>query len=67
VRFIREHQARWGVEPICRVLQIAPSSYYAAVERAPSARQRRDAELQVAIRRVWEAHRRVYGADKVWA
>jgi putative transposase len=67
VRFIIEHQAHWGVEPICRVLQIAPSSYYAAVNRAPSARQRRDADLQQAIRRVWEAHRRVYGADKVWA
>jgi putative transposase len=67
VTFIREHRARWGVEPICRVLQIAPSSYYAAVNRAPSARQRRDAELQVAIRRVWDDHRQVYGADKVWA
>jgi putative transposase len=67
MRFVQEHQPRWGVEPICRVLQIAPSSYYAAVNRAPSARQRRDTELQGAIRRVWEAHRRVYGADKVWA
>jgi putative transposase len=67
VTFVREHRARWGVEPICRVLQIAPSSYYAAVNRAPSARQRRDRDLQQAIRRVWEAHRRVYGADKVWA
>jgi putative transposase len=67
VTFIREHQARWGVEPICRVLQVAPSSYYAAVSRAPSARQRRDAELQVAIRRVWDGHRQVYGAGKVWA
>ena len=67
MRFIEAHQARWGVEPICRVLQIAPSSYDAAVNRAPSARQQRDAVLKVAIRRVWDAHRRVYGADKVWA
>jgi len=67
VKFIQAHQARWGVEPICRVLQIAPSSYYAAVTRPPSARRRRDAELRVAIRRVWDAHRQVYGADKVWA
>jgi putative transposase len=67
VRFIEAHQARWGVEPICRVVQIAPRSYYAAVNRAPSARQQRDAVLKVAIRRVWDAHRRVYGADKVWA
>jgi putative transposase len=67
VRFIQAHQAQWGVEPICRVLQIAPSSYYAAVRRPPSARRQRDAVLRVAIRRAWDAHRQVYGADKVWA
>ncbi len=67
VRFIAEHQLRWGVEPICRVLQVAPSSYYAAIRRPPSARQQRDAVLKVAIRRVWDEHRQVYGADKVWA
>ena len=67
MRFISAHKARWGVEPICQVLQIAPSSYYAAVSRPVSARRRRDAELAVAIRRVWDEHRRVYGADKVWA
>ena len=66
-RFITEHKDRWGVEPICRVLQVAPSSYYAASRRPPSARQRRDELLQVAIRRVWDEHRPVYGADKVWA
>jgi putative transposase len=67
VRFITEYRSRWGVEPICRVLQVAPSSYYAANSRPPSARQRRDGALQGAIRRVWEEHRCVYGADKVWA
>jgi putative transposase len=67
VSFIQAHQTRWGVEPICRVLQIAPSSYYAAVRRPASARQQRDGVLKVAVRRVWDAHRRVYGADKVWA
>lgn len=67
MRFIAEHQARWGVEPICRELQVAPSSYYAAISRPPSARQRRDAIVQMSIRRVWEEHRSVYGADKVWA
>ena len=65
--FITAHQAQWGVEPICRVLQVAPSSSYAAVARPPSARQRRDDELTGAIRRVWTEHRGVYGADKVWA
>ena len=65
--FITEHQERWGIEPICRVLQIAPSTYYAAVRRPPSARAQRDVELMEAIRRVWDEHRQVYGADKVWA
>jgi putative transposase len=67
VSFIQAHRAHWGVEPICRVLQIAPSSYYAAVSRAPSARQQRDTQLKGAIRRVWDEHHQVYGADKVWA
>jgi putative transposase len=67
VSFIQAHQACWGVEPICRALQIAPSSYYAAVRRPASARRQRDAVLKVAIRCVWDAHRQVYGADKVWA
>ena len=67
MRFITEHKERWGVEPICRELQVAPSSYYAAIRRPPSARQRRDEVLAGAIRRVWDEHRQVYGADKVWA
>ena len=67
MKFIAEHQLCWGVEPICRVLQIAPSSYYAAISRPPSARRQRDAVLTGAIRRVWDEHRQVYGADKVWA
>jgi putative transposase len=67
VRFITEHKQRWGVEPICRELQVAPSSYYAAIRRPPSARRRRDDVLKEEIRRVWDEHRQVYGADKVWA
>ena len=67
MRFSAEHKERWGVEPICRELQVAPSSYYAAISRPVSARRRRDEMLQGAIRRVWDEHRRVYGADKVWA
>ena len=61
------HRERWGVEPICRVLQFAPSTYYAATSRPPSARERRDDGLKVAIRRVWDENFGVYGADKVWA
>jgi putative transposase len=56
----------WGVEPICGVLQVAPSSYYAAKKRPPSARALRDAELRVEIRRVYDANFMAYGADKVW-
>jgi putative transposase len=67
VRFIAAHKERWGVEPICRELQVAPSSYYAAISRPVSARRRRDEALQGAIREVWDEHRQVYGADKVWA
>jgi putative transposase len=67
VKFINEHRICWGVEPICRVLQIAPSSYYAAVGRPVSARRQRDEVLKEEIRRVWNEHRQVYGADKLWA
>jgi putative transposase len=67
VKFIDAHKARWGVEPICRLLQVAPATYYAATRRPPSARQLRDEELKAAIERVWTEHHRVYGADKVWA
>ena len=65
--FIDAHRARWGIEPICRVLQFAPATYYAARTRPPSARTLRDDNLKVAIRRVWMEHLQVYGADKVWA
>jgi putative transposase len=66
VSFIKTHRDRWGVEPICRVLQVAPSTYYAARGRAPSTRALRDAELKREIRRVYDANFQVYGARKVW-
>lgn len=74
VRFVDDHKARFGVEPICRVLcehgvKIAPSGYYAAKTRPPSARAVRDAELTTAIRQVFddrEKGRGVAGARKVW-
>jgi putative transposase len=61
----------FGVEPICRVLsehgwKIAPSTYYAAKKRPPSRRALRDAELDIAIRRVHADNYGVYGARKVW-
>src|SRR5690606_41260768 len=66
--FIDDHKARFGVAPICRALQIAPSTYYAVKtrQREPSARAQRDAELVVEIRRVYEQSKGLYGARKVW-
>jgi putative transposase len=66
--FIDEHREAFGVEPICKALQIAPSTYYAVRKRrlCPSARALRDAELLPEVRRVHEATKCVYGADKVW-
>jgi putative transposase len=66
VSFIDGHRHRWGVEPICRVLQVAPSTSYAASSRPPSARALRDAEHKVEIKRVYKEHFQVYGARKVW-
>ncbi len=64
--YIEVHRDRFGVEPICRVLQVAPSTYYAHRARPPSARALRDAQLKVAIKRVWDANYQVYGARKIW-
>jgi putative transposase len=55
-----------GVEPICRVLQVAPSTYYAAKARPPSRRACRDAELVPVLVGLWEDNYRVYGARKLW-
>lgn len=57
---------RLGVEPICRVLQVAPSTYYAAKTRTPSARAVRDVELRPMLRALWEENYRVYGVRKLW-
>lgn len=69
--FIDDHRDAYGVEPICRVLPIAPSTYHehAARKRDPSrrpAREQRDADLRDEIRRVFEANFGVYGVRKVW-
>jgi putative transposase len=69
--FIDEHRDVHGVEPICKVLQIAPSGYrrHAAQQRNPAlrcARAQRDETLVPQIERVWQANMQVYGADKVW-
>ena len=67
IRFVDAQRAAVGVEPICRVLGIAPSTYYAAGRRAPSARAVRDAELAREVRRVHATNYGVYGVRKLWA
>ncbi len=69
--FIDKHRDEYGVEPICAVLPIAPSTYYEhkAREANPGRlppRVRRDTDLRGAIKRVWEENFRVYGVRKVW-
>jgi putative transposase len=66
ITFINDHRASHGVEPICRTLVIAPSSYYAARSRPPSARSVRDEELGVDIERIHKLNYAVYGARKLW-
>jgi putative transposase len=66
IAYIDANRDRFGVEPICRVLPIAPSTYHAAKRRPPSARARRDEELKAEIARVHAEHFGVYGARKVW-
>jgi transposase InsO family protein len=71
IAFIDEHRATYGVEPICKVLPIAPSTVHAHVARRrdpakQSARSRRDAALSREIRRVFEENFGVYGVRKVW-
>jgi HTH-like domain len=69
--FIDEHRDAYGVEPICRVLPIAPSTYreHAARARDPArapARQRRDLALAEEVRRIWNENFQVYGVRKIW-
>jgi putative transposase len=66
IAYIDCHRERFGVEPICEVLRVAPSTYYAARKRRPCERARRDAELRGEIRRVFVDNYGVYGARKVW-
>jgi transposase InsO family protein len=71
VAFIDEHRSVLGVEPICRELRIAPSTYYRLkdIEKHPekqSARHRQDEYDKREIRRVWEENHEVYGVRKVW-
>jgi putative transposase len=71
VRFIDEHREVYGVEPICEVLPIAPSTYFVQAARKENPelrpeRAKRDEELSREVKRVHEENYAVYGAKKVW-
>jgi transposase InsO family protein len=70
-QFVDQHRDALGIEPICKVLQIAPSGYrrHVARQRNPAlrcARAKRDDGLVPQIQRVWQVNMQVYGADKLW-
>ena len=69
--FIEEHRGVYGVEPMCKMLQIAQSTYYErrAIARDPeraSARANSDADLCIKIDAAWKDNRKLYGARKIW-
>lgn len=71
IAFIEESRESFGVEPICRTLQFAPSTFYdrRAIVHGPdraSARVKSDAALSVRIDAAWDANRKLYGARKIW-
>jgi len=66
VTFIDASRDELGVEPICAALQVAPSTYYAAKRRTPSARAVRDAVMCQVLMVLWVANRKLYGAHKLW-
>ena len=71
VAFLDQHRDTYGVEPICAVLPIAPSTYFRRTAQQQdatkrSARARRDEKLRAAIQRIWDDNEHVYGPRKVW-
>ena len=71
IAFINDHRDVYGVEPICRVLPIAPSTYYDHIAKrhhpeTAAPRVQRDAILRPEVKRVFNENHAVYGAEKVW-
>jgi len=71
ITFIDKYKAQYGVEPICKLLPIAPSTYYHHRKQRidpelRSTRAKRDEYLKVEIYRVWDQNYRVYGIRKIW-
>src|SRR5712691_8793036 len=65
-RYIDANRDRFGVEPICQTLQVAPSTYYAVKSRRPASRRVRDEELKRDVSRVHRDNFGVYGVEKIW-
>ncbi len=66
VKFVDVNRAEFGVEPVCAALQVAPSTYWSATRRPPSARALRDAKLMPLLLVLWQANYSVYGSRKLW-
>ncbi len=66
MEFVDANRGEFGVEPICDTLQVAPSTYYAAKKRVPSARQLRDQLMMPILLALWVTNRNLYGAHKLW-
>lgn len=66
ISYIDMRKNKWGVRPICKVLQFAPSTYYAATSRSPSPRKLKDELLTQKITKVYDDNYKVYGAKKIW-
>lgn len=64
--FVDANRGEFGVEPICRTLQVAPSTYYAAKSRRLSVRALGDAVMTPILVGLWTANRKLYGARKLW-
>ena len=64
--YIEAHKDRFGVEPICTTLQVAPSTYYAATSRPPSKRAQSDARLKPELSRIHTENKDAYGVRKMW-
>ena len=66
LEFVDANRAEFGVEPVCAALQVAPSTYWSAKRRPPSARAVRDAKMMPLLLALWQANYCVYGARKLW-
>ena len=64
-RFITEHRAQWGVEEMCRILEVARSGYYDWKKRAPSQRVQQRQRLDAEIKKLFEASKKRFGSPKI--